>query len=1729
MKKFYFHLTLIATFMVVLASTHLVAQDADNYYTICKKWDQFYDSLPSLKVEEDGGYAQYLRWKDFWRTRVCNGDSASKGNFEHYQRAVNEYSAHLSAYQKSSIVFSDWHSMGPFHMPTQNMGQVCAVYVDTLSDKTMKTIYVGTNASGLWRTMDGGANWNNISDNASWGNGLPIDGITDITGDHTNPNVLYITASSGYISSFHNTALGALRSQDAGRTWTVIFPKSPDKVSSISKIIIDPNHIERIFIAADTAVYRSLDGGSTWTTILRVPRVPPISNREYRYVRNIVIKPGNADTIYAATDCNHWAGHHLSRVFEIYNPINNPSTINVTDLTNQLPLPYAQDTLFTDRINVAVTAADPDMIYVACNFFLSDSSKYDSTRLCLWRYWMDGNHNGHWTLEIDSNGIQNGINVSKFELLVSPADTNVVYIGNLTFDKFVYYSGAWHLVHETPSASNYEDPYYHVDTRASEIISGSTIGSQGANDVIFCGNDGGLSKTINGSSSWKNLDGNGLSITQFYGVSCVDAMPDLIIGGSQDNSGWRDSTNTWYHIPPGDWGDPVIDPIHPNYVFNWLFGGGTSGPNLSSDFGKTWNNVHMDTSYHFYTEPKANKAPLIFNPGSETFYMGSKNLYRSYNLGTTFQKFNPTGTASTVGNGMSNIGISQADTNVIYISYEGVRGWWDMIPKFMRSNNYGVTWKDMTDSVKSTNSWLQYLYAYQVTGIAVKSTDPKTLWISLDGFWSPYGDSAKVLVSHNGGATWTNYSKGLPNFPINTIKYMNNSNDRLFVGTDVGVLYIDNTLNQWQPFNNGMPLCVVEDLEVLPGAKELRAGTFGRGLWETTLDCEYYPSNPIVIHRDTTWNTNMALNTDVYIDSSFTLTIRGKVSMPPLAKIFVKQGGCLYVNGGTITNKCANMWQGIEVWGRTDKNENRLYQGLVRLDNGAVIENARIGITTSRKNGSNFNASFGGIISARNATFRNNYKAVEFYGNDKGQQSRFTRVNFETTGPFVDGTSTPSDFVSMLGVKGVCFYGCNFRNTTIPQDSIPNDLLAGRGIFSVNSMFHIDEYDSCSQPIVPCPNPIRFYSTFNKLYYGIRSLNTDPVSLITINGSVFNGNFRGIYISGVDQPQVTKSSFYIPYQSSKNDTIYGLYLAASTGYKIQENFFKSPGNSLKHPGPGSPKMREIGIIVDNSGRLPNEIYNNAFDSLDFAINAQRLNKDENDSTGLVLKCNRYLENNVSQTQGNSYDQVISRMVTGDVEGIAVKQGARTQDRKDPAGNRFSPYHANPSTGQIPESDIKNGGENFIYFYHSFTGNIPRVYPDYATTAPSVTRTPTYLPFDSTSCCPSKLNNGGIGNPSDLMEAMTSDQQKIDSLSTVLNSLVDGGNTTGLTSEVYFSVPPDSSQVQVDLLSGSPYLSDTVMKSAIDKESVFNNGMVRDVLVANPQAAKSNGIMDELNSRIDPMPEDMMDQILAGKDSLSSKEALEAQISTYKLDWQYQFDELVRHYKSDTVSPESCHDSLMQLLASVQNPKAQYMLAFEYYYLGDWENANQVLEGVQNLKLSDQEEKERDQMVSYFAFLKNLSDNGRNIYSLDYDDINSLNDLLNNSSGLVNSYCLNLLQANNQIRFYEPILIPEDDKKSAPVKDGIPAKTTANSNVLRIYPSPANLYVIAEYSLAVKESNNGCVLTVTTSQGKAIWAKILTRQQDKVYIDTKEFSSGLYVFSLKTNGKTLSTGKITIIH
>jgi photosystem II stability/assembly factor-like uncharacterized protein len=143
--------------------------------------------------------------------------------------------------------------------------------------------------------------------------------------------------------------------------------------------------------------------------------------------------------------------------------------------------------------------------------------------------------------------------------------------------------------------------------------------------------------------------------------------------------------------------------------------------------------------------------------------------------------------------------------------------------KLYRTTNGGGVWTDITAGLPVGSNYLTY--------VTVKDTNPNTAYVTFSG----YVAGQKVYRTTNGGAAWTNISGTLTNMPVNCVTYENNPKNALYIGTDAGVYYINDSLSDWIPYKFGLPNVIVSELEIHYGAKIIRAATYGRGLWEAPL------------------------------------------------------------------------------------------------------------------------------------------------------------------------------------------------------------------------------------------------------------------------------------------------------------------------------------------------------------------------------------------------------------------------------------------------------------------------------------------------------------------------------------------------------------------------------------------------------------------------------------------------------------------------------------------------------------------------------------------------------------------------------------------------------------------------------------------------------------------------------------------------------------------------------
>ena len=164
----------------------------------------------------------------------------------------------------------------PYNVPTV-AGRVTALAVDPVNSKV---VYAGTADGGVWKTTDGGVHWTPMTDKQ------PSLSVGSIAIDPSNHSTIYVGTGEENFSADSYFGAGILKSTNGGSSWTQI--KGPfvgfsdgnfffGGAAHIGSIAIDPDNssvilaavqIELSNIGNDTQVYRTEDGGTTWTPVL---------------------------------------------------------------------------------------------------------------------------------------------------------------------------------------------------------------------------------------------------------------------------------------------------------------------------------------------------------------------------------------------------------------------------------------------------------------------------------------------------------------------------------------------------------------------------------------------------------------------------------------------------------------------------------------------------------------------------------------------------------------------------------------------------------------------------------------------------------------------------------------------------------------------------------------------------------------------------------------------------------------------------------------------------------------------------------------------------------------------------------------------------------------------------------------------------------------------------------------------------------------------------------------------------------------------------------------------------------------------------------------------------------------------------------------------------------------------------------------------------------------------
>ena len=393
---------------------------------------------------------------------------------------------------------------------------------------------------------------------------------------------------------------------------------------------------------------------------------------------------------------------------------------------------------------------------------------------------------------------------------------------------------------------------------------------------------------------------------------------------------------------------------------------------------------------------------------------------------------------------------------------------------------------------------------------------------------------------------------------------------------------------------------------------------------EIPVVSDYPVYDNIALNHNITYPDTFVLSREVVVDSLSGLTWQDKTILcTPDCRIVVRPGGFMTIDHSTLTTACpGRMWQGIEVTGDRTKPQLIQSQGILYVQNGSVIENARTALQNALSADSSMTS--GGIVHAFSSTFRNNGRAVRFHpyvwtspaGMTANYVSSFKRCTFvmDDSNLLSANGMVFAEHVKLCDVKGIAFEGCVFADST----SVP--VTGRRGIYTEDAGLRIDTYcDADYTNDCECPATHSTYSTFSGFTTAVEVNTSGNPYSVTVNQARFSNNVTGVRINGNNFTTVTRCNFDLQDIPLLSTTWTGLYLDNCTGYHVEENVFwrQSEPSTLG-------KGKACGIVVNNSGELANGLYRNSFGRMSYGIYV--LGNNAGTRNGLQMTCNTFNDN-----------------------------------------------------------------------------------------------------------------------------------------------------------------------------------------------------------------------------------------------------------------------------------------------------------------------------------------------------------------------------------------------------------------------------------------------------------------------------------------------------------------------
>lgn len=689
-----------------------------------------------------------------------------------------------------------------------------------------RVYYAGAASGGVYKTTDGGVHWAAMFDEQ------PVQSIGALAVSESDPNVVWAGTGEGKIRSHISVGQGVYKSMDAGATWKLM---GLEKTGRIPRLVVHPRNPDIALVCAlghsygdqpERGVYRTIDGGATWTQVLFVDQKTGCSD--------IAMDPSNPGVLFAGMwqfEIHTWgrrSGGPGSGLF-----VSRDGGATWTRLTgNGLPAGPV------GKVAVAISRSNPNRVYAM--FETGDGVPWEGQPTGSGQLWRSEDGGRSWALiNRDRNVMGRAHYYSR--MAVSPADEDETYFLTASFAKSI--DGGANLVTQGGDRAPGGD---HHDIWIDPTNA----------DRMAVAHDQGLSITENRGKTWFRQR---LTNAQIYHVTVDNAIPYNVLGNKQDEPSYRGPSNSrvpggrsagisrgmWHSVGGGESGWATPDPTDPNIVWSTASGSGNVGGIVVrfEENRRQFRNVEVwphqsngpaeGVRYRFVWD-----APLHISPHDHnTIYVGSQHVHRTQDGGQSWQVISPDLTL----NDRSRMGSSGGLTgDNIGVEYSGVVfgiaespiqkgmiwvGTNDGQVQLTRDN--GANWTNLTKNLPLLPAW------GSVRSIAPSRWDAATAWLTVDAHQENNRDPW-VYKTTDFGKTWRLIVNGIPKSMLSYAKVIHEDPVRrglLYLGTENAIYVSFNGGESWLPLQMNLPHAPVSGIVVQQHFNDLVISTYGRGFW----------------------------------------------------------------------------------------------------------------------------------------------------------------------------------------------------------------------------------------------------------------------------------------------------------------------------------------------------------------------------------------------------------------------------------------------------------------------------------------------------------------------------------------------------------------------------------------------------------------------------------------------------------------------------------------------------------------------------------------------------------------------------------------------------------------------------------------------------------------------------------------------------------------------------------